>query len=107
MGRFCAYLRWPTREEAAQDRSTTIRRGSGKTMSRCRRDAVAAAISLRIRRFAGRLAKPFAGENRPHSFPCESYPDTLSERCTEERRQRAVVHPCWPGSRASRTFGPF
>ncbi|MBO8165545.1 MAG: hypothetical protein H0Z34_17855 [Brevibacillus sp.] len=62
MGRFFALTWWPTSEEAVQDRFTTIRRGSGKTTSRCRRAAVAAAISLRIRRFAGRLAKPFAGE---------------------------------------------
>ncbi|MBO8162224.1 MAG: hypothetical protein H0Z34_00725 [Brevibacillus sp.] len=72
-GVFRAHVRWPTSEEADQDRSTTIRRGSGKTRSRCRRDAVAAAISLRIRRFAGRLAKPFAGEKRPALVPCESF----------------------------------
>ncbi|MBO8163192.1 MAG: hypothetical protein H0Z34_05625 [Brevibacillus sp.] len=64
-GVFRAHVRCPTSEDAVQDRFTTIRRGSGKTTSRCRRDAVAAAISLRIRRFAGRLAKPFAGEKPP------------------------------------------
>ncbi|MBO8163299.1 MAG: hypothetical protein H0Z34_06215 [Brevibacillus sp.] len=64
-GVFRARFRWPTCEEAAEDRFTTIRRGSVKTLSRCRRDAVAAAISLRIRRFAGRLAKPLAGEKPP------------------------------------------
>ncbi|MBO8163902.1 MAG: hypothetical protein H0Z34_09340 [Brevibacillus sp.] len=37
-----------------------------------RRDAVAAANSLRIRRFAGRLAKPFAGEKPPTLVPGES-----------------------------------
>ncbi|MBO8163391.1 MAG: hypothetical protein H0Z34_06680 [Brevibacillus sp.] len=68
---FRAHLRWPTSEEAIQDRLTTIRRGSVKTMSRCRRDAFAAAISLRMRRFAGRLAKPFAGEKPPTRFQRE------------------------------------
>ncbi|MBO8164834.1 MAG: hypothetical protein H0Z34_14130 [Brevibacillus sp.] len=62
---FRAHLRWPTSEEAAHDRFTTIRWGSVKTMSRCRGEAAAAANSLRIRRFAGRLAKPFAGEKPP------------------------------------------
>ncbi|MBO8164355.1 MAG: hypothetical protein H0Z34_11640 [Brevibacillus sp.] len=33
-GVFRAHVRWPTSEEAVQDRSTTIRRGSGKTMLR-------------------------------------------------------------------------
>ncbi|MBO8164833.1 MAG: hypothetical protein H0Z34_14125 [Brevibacillus sp.] len=64
-GVFRAHLRWPTSEEAAHDRFTTIRWGSVKTMSRCRGEAAAAANSLRIRRFAGRLAKPFAGEKPP------------------------------------------
>ncbi|MBO8165118.1 MAG: hypothetical protein H0Z34_15655 [Brevibacillus sp.] len=33
-GVFRAHFRWPTSEEAVQDRFTTIRRGSVKTMSR-------------------------------------------------------------------------
>ncbi|MBO8164169.1 MAG: hypothetical protein H0Z34_10675 [Brevibacillus sp.] len=68
-GVFRAHFRWPIGAEAVQDRFTTIRRGSGKTKTRCRRDAVAAAISLRIRCFAGRLAKPFAGEKPPALVP--------------------------------------
>ncbi|MBO8162276.1 MAG: hypothetical protein H0Z34_00990 [Brevibacillus sp.] len=34
-GVFRARFRWPTSDEAVQDRSTTIRGGSVKTMSRC------------------------------------------------------------------------
>ncbi|MBO8164728.1 MAG: hypothetical protein H0Z34_13585 [Brevibacillus sp.] len=72
-GVFRAHIRWPTSEDAVQDRFTTIRRGSGKTRSRFRRDAAAAVNSLRIRRFAGRLAKPFAGEKRPALVPSENF----------------------------------
>ncbi|MBO8164757.1 MAG: hypothetical protein H0Z34_13730 [Brevibacillus sp.] len=92
---FRAHLRWPTSEEAVQDRSTTIRRGSVKTRSRFRRDAAAAAFSLRMRRFAGRLAKPFAGEKRPAlaMAPCSSQDSECDRRAAIFRTNDFANHP--------------
>ncbi|MBO8165222.1 MAG: hypothetical protein H0Z34_16180 [Brevibacillus sp.] len=70
---FRAHLRWPTSEEAGQDRFTTIRRGSGKTMS-------CSDVVLLPLRFPCGCVVSLAGwpnrslaKNRPHSFPSESF----------------------------------
>ncbi|MBO8165083.1 MAG: hypothetical protein H0Z34_15475 [Brevibacillus sp.] len=64
---FALTFQWPTSDEAILDRFTAIRRGSVKTMSRCRREAVAAAIPCGYAvSLAGRPNRSLA-KNRPHS----------------------------------------
>ncbi|MBO8165192.1 MAG: hypothetical protein H0Z34_16025 [Brevibacillus sp.] len=72
-GVFRAHVRWPTSEEAVQDRSTPIRRGSGKTMS----GSDVMLLPLRFPcGYAVSLAgwpNPFAGEKPPALVPCQSF----------------------------------